>query len=121
MDHEGVCKGCALGKNVKKSFPSSESRSKEILDLVHSDVCGPISMKSLGGSLYYITFIDDFLRKTWFYSMKTKDEVFNNFQQFKTKVENLTGNKIKIPRDNGREYTSKELLPSVKKMGLRGS
>jgi hypothetical protein len=58
--HEGVCRGCALGKNVKRPFPSSENRSKEILNLIHSDVCGPMPVKSLGGSLYYVTFIDDF-------------------------------------------------------------
>ena len=48
--HEGICKGCALGKNIKKPFPSSNNRSKEILDLIHSDVCGPMPVKSLGGS-----------------------------------------------------------------------
>jgi hypothetical protein len=57
--HEGICKGCALGKNVKKPFSSRNNRSKEILDLIHSDVCGPMLVKSLGGSLYYVIFIDD--------------------------------------------------------------
>jgi hypothetical protein len=58
--HEVICRGCALGKNIKKSFPSSENRSKDILDLIHSDVCGLMPMNSLGGSLYCVTFIDDF-------------------------------------------------------------
>jgi hypothetical protein len=71
-----VCKGCALGKNVKASFPSSETRSKGILDLIHSDVGGPMSVASVKGTSYYVTFIDDFSRKTWIYFMKTKDEVF---------------------------------------------
>lgn len=57
-DHEEVCKGCALGKRVKKPFISSDTRSKEILDLIHSYVCGPITEKSLGGHQYYVTFID---------------------------------------------------------------
>jgi hypothetical protein len=59
-----VCRGCALGKNAKDSFPSSESRSKGILDLIHSDVSGSMSVASLQGSSYYVTFIDDFSRKT---------------------------------------------------------
>jgi hypothetical protein len=42
-DHDGVCRGCVLGKNVKGSFPSSSRRSKGILDLVHSDICGSVS------------------------------------------------------------------------------
>ena len=45
--HEGIYKGCALGKNTKKSFPRSKSRSKGILDLIHSDICGPMSSPSL--------------------------------------------------------------------------
>jgi hypothetical protein len=77
--HEGICKGCALGKNIRKPFPSSNNRSKEILDLIHSNVCGPMLVKSLGGSLYYVIFIDDYSRKTWLYLLETKDEVFNKF------------------------------------------
>jgi hypothetical protein len=38
-----ICKGCMLGKNIKKSFRSSDNRARGILDLVHSDVCGPMS------------------------------------------------------------------------------
>jgi hypothetical protein len=65
-------------------------------------------MKYLGGSLYYVTFIDDFSRKTWMYLIKTKDEVFGKFQEFKAEVENLTNKKIKmLISDNGREYNSK--------------
>ena len=46
-EHDDVCKGCMLGKFAKTSFPSSDTRSKGILDLVHSDVCGSMSRKSL--------------------------------------------------------------------------
>jgi hypothetical protein len=105
--HEGIFKGCALGKNIKKPFPSNNNISKEILDLIHSNVCGLMPVKSLGGSLYYVIFIDDYSRKTWSYLLKTKDEVFNKFQEFKAKIENVTNKKIKILRmDNGGEYTS---------------
>jgi hypothetical protein len=82
-DRHGVCKGCALGKYAKTVFPSSDSRSKGILDLIHSDVCGPMSAVSIGGASYYVTFIDDYSRKTWIYFMKTKDEVFSRFQELK--------------------------------------
>ena len=79
VEQEKVCKRCALGKNVNKPFPSSESRSKKIIDLVHSNVCGLLPMKPLGVFLYYVTFIDDFSRKTWIYFMNTKNEVFDKF------------------------------------------
>ena len=45
--HDGVCKGCAKGKNTKKTFPSSESKAKGILEIIHSDVGGPMSSSSL--------------------------------------------------------------------------
>lgn len=82
-EHEGPYKGCALGKNVKKPFSRSGTRSKEALDLMHSYVCGPMVVKSLGGQQCYVTFIDDFSRKTWLYLFKNKDEVFEKFQAFK--------------------------------------
>jgi hypothetical protein len=79
IEQDGVCKGCMLGKHAKVAFPSSEHRSKEILDLVHSDVCGSMSVESILRSMYYVSFIDDFSRKTWIYFLKTKDEVFSRF------------------------------------------
>jgi hypothetical protein len=118
--HEGIFKGCALRKNIKKPFPSNNNRSKEILDLIHSDVCGPMPVKSLGGSLYNVIFIDDYSRKTWLYLLKTKDKVFNKFQEFKEEIENLTNKKIKTLRtDNGGEYTSKEFVSFNKSAGIR--
>jgi hypothetical protein len=118
--HEGIYNGCALGKNIKKPFPSSNNRSKEILDLIHSDVCSPMPVRSLGGSLYYVIFIDDYSRKMWLYLLKTKDEVFNKFQEFKAEIENLTNKKIKTLRtDNGGEYTSKEFIAFCKLVGIR--
>ena len=58
------CKGCALGKNIRNPFPQSEHKSKEPLDLVHSDVCRPMSVHLFNGYSYYVTFIDDYSRTT---------------------------------------------------------
>ena len=108
--HDGVCKGCAKGKNTKNLFPSSESKAKGILEIIHFDVCGPMSSNSLRGYAYYVSFIDDFSRKTWIYFMKNKDEVFRKFKEFKAFNENHTENKINTFRsDNGKEFTSNEL------------
>ena len=107
--HEGVCKGCAKGKNTKKTFPSSESKAKGILEIIHSDVCGPMSSSSLSGYVYYVYFIDYFSRKTWIYFTKNKDEVFSKFKEFKALIEKHTEKKIKTFRsDNGGEFTSNE-------------
>ena len=79
IEQQGLYKGCALGKHAKVVFPSNEHRSKEILDLVHSNVCGPMSIVSILGSMYYVSFIDDFSCKTWIYLLKNKDEAFSRF------------------------------------------
>ena len=65
-------KECVKGKNTKKTFPSSERKAKGILEIIHSDVCGPMSSISLSGYVYYVSFIYDFSRKTWIYIMKTR-------------------------------------------------
>jgi hypothetical protein len=88
IEQQGVCQGCTLGKHAKVAFPSNEHSSKGILDLVHSDVYGPMSVASFTRNTYYVSFIDDFSHKTWIYFLKTKDEVFSRFQEFKALVEN---------------------------------
>jgi transposase InsO family protein len=107
VEHDGVCKGCTLGKNG--IFSSSDNRTKGILDIIHLDVCKQITIPSLGKFLYYAIFIDDYSHKTWIYFLKAKAEVFTKFQEFKALVENISGSKIKILRlDNGGEFTLKE-------------
>jgi transposase InsO family protein len=109
VDHEGVCKGCAQGKNINNPFPKRDSKAEGILELVHSDVCGPIASTSLSEYVYYVSFIDDYSRKTWVYLLKSKDKVLGNFKEFKALVENLSERKIKILKsNNGGEYTSNE-------------
>ena len=62
--HNESCKGCALRKNTKNPFPHSLSKTKDVLELVHSDLCGPMSLPFIGGCLHYLIFVDDFSRKT---------------------------------------------------------
>jgi hypothetical protein len=77
------------------------------LDLIHTDVCGPIIVASLSIYLYYVLFIDVHCWKTWIYFFKTKDGVLAIFQEFKAQVENLTRRNIKVLKsNNGGEYTS---------------
>jgi hypothetical protein len=66
------CEHCIYGKQIQVRFPSGATRENGILELVHSDVFGPVSVPSLGGSLYYVSFIDDFSRKTCIYFLRNK-------------------------------------------------
>jgi transposase InsO family protein len=119
-DHKGICNGCAQGKNIKNPFPKRDSKIEGVLELIHSDVCGPMPSSSISGYVYYVSFIDDYSRKTWIYFLKTKDEVFSKFKEFKALIENLSERKIKILRlDNGGEYTSKEFVNFCKDVGIK--
>ena len=66
-------------------------REEGILQLVHNDVFGPMSVPSLGKSVYYVSFIDEFQKNTWIYFLRKKYEVFDRFKEFKALVENQTG------------------------------
>ena len=63
---------------MKQSFPNNDNRAKGVLDIMHSDVCGPMLVASISGYVYYVSFIDDYSRKTWIYLLKTKNEVLEN-------------------------------------------
>ena len=101
------------------SFPSGGKRAKHILELVDSDVFGPMKVPSLGKSMYYVSFIDDFSRSTWICFLKKKSEVCDRFKEFKALVENQTEKKIKVLRtDNGGEFCSNEFEEFYKKCGI---
>ena len=115
------CEPCAEGKHHRQKFPKAGGRrATEILELVHTDVCGKMNTKTLSGGEYFLTFVDDKSRHTWTYILKQKSEVFDKFIQWKTMVENNSGRKIKTLRsDNGGEYTSKEFVEYFKREGMR--
>jgi hypothetical protein len=62
-DHEGICDGCAQGKNVKNTFPKRDNKAEGVLELIHSDVCGPMPSSSNNGYVYYVSFINDYSHK----------------------------------------------------------
>ena len=114
------CEPCAKAKHHRAKFKDSGKRCSDILGLVHSDVCGKVNTKSLGGAQYFLTFIHDKTRYTWVYFLKTKDEVFSKFLEWKAKVEKSLGKEVKVLRtDNGGEYTSRDFEAYMKKEGIR--
>jgi hypothetical protein len=95
-----LCEHFIYGKKNRVRFPSSSTRAKGILELIHSDVFGPVHVPSLCKSMYYVSFIDDLSRNTWIYFLIKKYEVFGKFKEFKALVENQTKKKIKVLRTN---------------------
>ena len=93
----------------------------EILERVHSDVCGPFSTASTAKHRYYVIFVDDFSRKCWIYFMQKKDQTFSKLCEFKALVEKYTGKCVKALRsDNGDEYISNEFKNLCRKEGIQG-
>lgn len=114
------CKVCALAKQHRDPFPKSETRSMKVLEIVHTDLCGPMENVSLGGAKYMLTFTDDFSRKTFVYFLKEKSMVAKTFIHFKKAVENETDLKIKCIRsDNGMEYLSAFFDEYCKENGIK--
>lgn len=107
-----LCEDCVLGKQHRSSFPQESMwRASQPLQLLHSDICGPISPISNSHKRYLLTFIDDFSRKIWVFFLKEKSEAFRMFQLFKTKVEKETGASIRgLRTDRGGEFTSTEFI-----------
>ncbi|KAK2427210.1 putative mitochondrial protein [Trifolium repens] len=105
---EDKCEDCLSGKQHRETIPKQANwRASQKLELVHSDVCGPINPQSNGGNRYFITFTDDFSRKTWVYFLQDKACVFEIFKKFKTLVENESGCIMQCLRtDRGGEFTS---------------
>jgi transposase InsO family protein len=113
------CETCILGKHKRTSFLQSFSQAKQHLELVHIDLCGPMQTESIGGSIYFLTFIDDFSRKIWIYFIRHKYEISAKFKEFKAEVEKQSSKYIKAPRsDGGGEYSSKEFANFCKSQGI---
>lgn len=85
---EDSCKTCILAKQTKRPFKAHlQMRSKERLQVVHSDVCGPVETPTLSGNRYFVTFVDEFSRMTWVFLTKFKSEVLEVFKKYKKQVE----------------------------------
>ena len=136
------CVGCILGKSHRSPIPkSSPSRASRVLELVHSDVLGPVEVPSVGGARYIITFIDDYSNWTVGYTMRNKSESLARFKDYKAYAERHTNQalerlqvneyrstgddstdpmKLKILRsDNGGEYLSNEFKHYLCENGIK--
>ena len=105
---DGVCSGYVLEKHHQDSFDKCAFWHASVpLELVHSDLCGPLPSASFSGFKYFLTFNDDYSRCTWVYFLKLKSEVFNMFLAYKALVEKQSGHQIiKLGSDNGGEYVN---------------
>lgn len=95
-------------------------RAMQTLELIHSEVCGPMSVMSNGNKQYFLTFYDDLTRKTWACFLQRKSEVFDYFKKFKAHVEKQSDYFIKnLWMDGGGEYTSSDFSKFCGEQGIR--
>ncbi|MCH81752.1 copia-type polyprotein, partial [Trifolium medium] len=120
-DSNSVCSDCLTGKQHRESIPKTSNwKSARKLELIHSDICGPISPASNGNKRYLLTFIDDFSRKAWVYFLKDKSSAFDYFKKFRTMVEKECGEAIVCLRtDRGGEFNSHEFKDYCEENGIK--
>src|SRR5664279_258896 len=121
LDYESfeTCEPCLMGKMTRTPFSGSMERATDLLEIIHTDVCGPMSVSARGGYRYFVTFTDDLSRYGYIYLMKHKSETFEKFKEFQSEVENHRNRKIKFLRsDRGGEYLSYEFGTHMKQCGI---
>jgi hypothetical protein len=107
-----ICSFCMIGKMPRDRIPKFRSTfTTRPLQLIHSDICGPLPVTSRTGNRYILTFINDYTRKTWLYFLATKSQTLDYFKQFRALVETSTTQKIETLRsDREGKYTSQLFL-----------
>ena len=114
-----TCESCLQGKMTTSPFVGQMAKAKVLLEIIHGNVCGPSSEMARGGFIYFITFIGDLSTYRHLILMKQKGDSFENFKEFKARVENQIGKSIKALRlDRRGEYLSTKFLSSFRSMAL---
>ena len=119
--HEmSVCDACLARKQTRCSFPTKATyRATQPFELIHGDLCGPISPPTLANDRYVFVLIDDFSRFMWTMLLKEKSEAFGRFKRFKESVEKQVDLSIKtFYTDRGGEFTSIEFNRFCKENGV---
>ena len=98
LDYESVdaCEPCLMGKMTKTPFSGTMERATDLLEIIHTDVCIPMSVEARGGYRYFLTFTDYLSRYGYIYLMKHKSGIFEKFKEFQSEVENHRNKKIKV-------------------------
>lgn len=115
------CKICVESKMAHLPYKQVKySKSSRPLELIHSDVCGPINPVTWNGKKYFVTFIDDYTNFVSVYLMSSRNEVFKYLKEFKAAAEIHFERKIsRLRTDNGGEYTSREMQDYLKESGIQ--
>ncbi|CAA7027704.1 unnamed protein product [Microthlaspi erraticum] len=117
----GLCDICMRGKQNRENIPKKSSwRASRALQLVHTDICGPIAPTSASGKRYIINFIDDYSRKCWSFLLAEKSEALRAFKEFKVAAEREMGlSLVSLRSDRGGEYNSAAFQDYCRENGIK--
>ena len=87
LESLGACEPCLMGKMTKTPFSGTMERATDLLEIIHTDVCGPMSVKAHGKYRYFLTFTDDWSRYGYICLMKRKSKIVERFKEFQSEVE----------------------------------
>eukprot|EP00249_Psilotum_nudum_P025147 c29390_g1_i1 orf=407-4477(+) len=116
-----ICEACLQGKQARASFPKeAKFRASHPLQLVHSDLCGPMKTATHNGARYFFLLVDDYSRMIWVFFLKSKDETFVKFREWLAMVERESGSRLMTLRtDRGGEFMSHEFLNFCNQKGIK--
>jgi hypothetical protein len=98
FSNSDYCIDCIKEKYAKQVKKGEGKRNAGVLEIVHTDICGPFPVKSVDSFDLFITFTDNFSRYGYIYPIKERSEALDKFNVFKAEVENQHNIKIKIKR-----------------------
>ena len=118
---EQVCEACLAGKHRRSPFPhQAQRRSTEVLELVHGDLCGPITPATPSGNRYFLLLVDDYSRYMWVALLPTKDAAPTAIQRIQAAAERKSGKKLRALRtDRGGEFTVGNFNKYFAELGIR--
>jgi hypothetical protein len=107
---ERVCDSCLAGKQHHTLFPAQAKRwAESVLELIHNDLCGPVTPATSSGNKYFLLLVDDMSRYMWPRLLPSKDQTPSEIKNFHATVEVETGKKLKVLHtEQGGEFTSVE-------------
>ncbi|GJS70310.1 putative ribonuclease H-like domain-containing protein [Tanacetum coccineum] len=119
FQNDHTCVACQKGKQHKASCKAKAVSSiSQTLQLLHMDLFGPTSVRSLNHKTYCLVITDDFSRFSWVFFLRTKDETSAILKDFIRQIENQLNQKVKTIRsDNGTKFMNKEV---IKLCGIKG-
>ncbi|GJZ01193.1 retrovirus-related pol polyprotein from transposon TNT 1-94 [Tanacetum coccineum] len=117
---EYFCPSCEQGKSKRASHPPKPiPNSKQMLHLLHIDLCGPIRIASINGKMYVLVIVDDYSRYTWVLFLRSKDEAPEDIKTFLKKIKVLLKAPVIIVRtDNGKEFKNQVLQEYFNSVGI---